>query len=373
MTENENDKIIDHIFEKIDLNEIIEFSSLEDIQSSDAKAFKLKIIKKIQKKQRNIFSFERVENLSKKIATLSVIGGVFFTGYTLYQTLEKAQKEIDDRKSKLLAENWSIVTKNNPGISVDGGRKAALEFLHDNKEILFNLQLNKVALPYLNLPPIKTDKGTRGAQLQNSSFREGELSHAYLVEANLGKVDFSSDTADQATEMISVNLNSANLLGANFQNTGLKLSCFANTIMTNTKFNMHTDIQGSVFGDNHFDDPIQFFASKDKDEKKIETKLINYLLAFDKCIKENDAEMEKNPDKVKIKFQSCIIDNLKILNIEKTTENNILTKCDLEECKMLPEKNEDDTKIQYFIIKMFNYDQKLGTKDHGCGVKSRKS
>ncbi|OCQ97317.1 hypothetical protein BCD64_20935 [Nostoc sp. MBR 210] len=137
-----------------------------------------------------------------------------------------------DRQRKHLFENWDVIALNNNSdktiITVNRGRKEALEYLHDHNEDLSRVQAQGAVLNGLNLPG--------RARLQQSDFQGAMLFRAYLSGANLWSVVF--DTANLDT----VNFKGANLQFVDFKNADLQKACLREAKLDNAIFNAKTNL-----------------------------------------------------------------------------------------------------------------------------------
>lgn len=137
-----------------------------------------------------------------------------------------------DRHRKHLFENWDVVAMNTDSagkpITVNRGRKEALEYLHDRGEDLSRVQAEQAVLNQINLPG--------GARLQQSVFKGATLFKAYLSEANLWNVDFQQANLDSA------NLRGANIEYGKFQNADLQKACLRSAKLNYAIFNEKTNL-----------------------------------------------------------------------------------------------------------------------------------
>jgi BTB/POZ domain-containing protein KCTD9 len=138
-----------------------------------------------------------------KSATLIVVVAPFLWGAIKYLW------EADNRERQLSFNAWSVINTAF-GKEHNGGRRQALEYLHETKESLVGLtapraNLNTVKLKGANLTDStlcvvsfvnaqlqKVD--FRGADLRDASFTEANLKEAEFVEANLSGTDFRKAT-----------------------------------------------------------------------------------------------------------------------------------------------------------------------------------
>ena len=127
------------------------------------------------------------------------------------QTLEAFKEEAEDRKAGAEGRAWSLIYQAE-GSTGDGGRRHALQYLHNEKKAnLAGLPLANAYLIGVNLPKARLVKADlRGAELRGADLRE-----AYLYGADLSEADLSE------ANLRGANLRGANLRGANLY--GVKL------------------------------------------------------------------------------------------------------------------------------------------------------
>jgi len=162
---------------------------------------------------------------------VQIIQGFAFIGIIV--TAVKFYWDTGDRHRKHLFENWDVIALNNTDshgniITVNRGRKEALEYLHDQGEDLSKVKAEEAVLNGLNLPG--------RARLQQSIFKGATLFRAYLSGANLWNVDFQNANLDSA------NLRGANLQFADFKNADLQKACLRDAKLDHAIFNSKSNL-----------------------------------------------------------------------------------------------------------------------------------
>ncbi len=205
------------------------------------------IYSEIQKQSHWTSYFKRVIQVIQAFGFIAIVATAVKFGW-----------DASDRHRKHLFENWDIVALNtNPAgkpITVNRGRKEALEFLHDRGEDLSRVRAEQAVLNGLNLPG--------RAQLQDSDFQGATLFTAYLSGANLYNVDFRDANLDRSNFKESV------LQYAHFQNADLQHACLRSADLQNANFE-GTNLDGVDFRGAKFD------VSAIKAGKKYETAIFD--------------------------------------------------------------------------------------------------
>ncbi|MGD1896608.1 MAG: pentapeptide repeat-containing protein [Phormidesmis sp.] len=164
-----------------------------------------------------------------------------------------------EQRSQRIAERWQTIAS---GPNAGGAKRQALEYLHDQGELLSNVELLNVQLSRLNLPerlptgdeqryltPAQKNQ-LRGARLQEADFRGSNLYQGYLQGANLYRSNFSSLDNSQ-TNLDGVNFQNTDLRQADFRNASVRGACFKGANLEKVDFTgaelRNTDFRGSRF------------------------------------------------------------------------------------------------------------------------------
>ncbi len=192
-----------------------------------------------------------IEQLASQTSRLEPIVRIFQSLASLAIIVSAFQliAGLEERRSQLIDERWQTIGS---GLNAGGGKRRALEFLHEKGELLSNVELIDVQLSALNLPekqwPGQSEK--RGARLQEAVFKGSNLHNAYLGKANLYRSDFSR-LEDSVTNLDSVNFQGADLRQANFQGADLQNACFKGANLQEANFTGahlgNADFRGSRF------------------------------------------------------------------------------------------------------------------------------
>lgn len=162
-----------------------------------------------------------------------------------------------EQRSQRITERWQTISS---GLNAGGAKRKALEYLHDQGELLSNVELSNVALSRLNLPerlpsgdeqryltPVQKKK-LRGARLQEADFRGSNLYQGYLQGANLYRSNFSSLDNSQ-TNLDGVNFQNTDLRQADFRGASVRNACFKGANLEKADFTgaelRNTDFRGS--------------------------------------------------------------------------------------------------------------------------------
>ncbi|MEL6940583.1 MAG: pentapeptide repeat-containing protein [Cyanobacteria bacterium J06598_1] len=133
------------------------------------------------------------------------------------------------------------------GLKAGGSNREALEYLHDQGELLSNLVLEDVQLSRVNLParlpsheerqylPADRKNQLRGARLQEATFKGSNLYQGYLQGANLYRSNFASLENSQ-TNLDGVNFQDADLRWANLRGASLKNACLRGANLERAEF-----------------------------------------------------------------------------------------------------------------------------------------
>ncbi len=171
---------------------------------------------------------EPIVGIFQSLASLAIIVSTFqlITGF-------------QEQRSQIITAKWQVLASD---INFGGAKRDALEFLHDQGELLSGVEIVGVQLSGLNLP--------NGARLQEANFSGSNLYQAYLQGANLYRSSFSSLSGAQ-TNLESVNFRDADLRQANFRGAFLKNACFAGANLEGATFDGaylgNADFRGARF------------------------------------------------------------------------------------------------------------------------------
>ncbi|MEM9266174.1 MAG: pentapeptide repeat-containing protein [Cyanobacteria bacterium P01_F01_bin.13] len=144
-----------------------------------------------------------------------------------------------ERQASVIAEKWAIVASD---VRVGSSKREAIEYLHDQGELLSNIEAIDTQLSGLNLP--------NKARLQEAKFQGANLYQAYFRGANLYRSDFSNYDTER-TNLEAVNFQDADLRQANFSKVNLKNSCFRGANLEEANFKdaylVGVDFRGARF------------------------------------------------------------------------------------------------------------------------------
>lgn len=154
-----------------------------------------------------------IVGIFQSLASLAIIVSMFqlITGFR-------------EQRSQIITAKWQVLASD---IKFGGAKREALEFLHDQGELLSGVELVGIQLSGLNLP--------EGASLQEASFSASNLYQAYFQGANLYRSNFSS-VKEAQTNLEGVNFQEADLRQADFRGAFLKNACFTGANLEGAKF-----------------------------------------------------------------------------------------------------------------------------------------
>lgn len=161
-----------------------------------------------------------------------------------------------EQKSQRINDRWMTIASD---LNAGGGKREALEYLHDQGELLSNVALIDVQLSRLNLPerlpgeaerqylPKEQQNQVRGARLQEANFAGSNIYQGYFQGANLYRSNFSSLPESQ-TNLDGVNFQEADLRQVSFRGASLKNACFQGANLEQADFTgvalQRTDFRG---------------------------------------------------------------------------------------------------------------------------------
>ncbi|MEM8504604.1 MAG: pentapeptide repeat-containing protein [Cyanobacteria bacterium P01_D01_bin.1] len=201
---------------------------------------------------------EPIVSIFQNLASLAIIVSAFqlVTGFR-------------EQRSQIITTKWQVLASD---IKFGGAKREALEFLHDQGELLSGVELVGVQLSGLNLPD--------GASLQEANFSESNLYQAYFQGANLYRSKFSSPGEAQ-TNLEEVNFRDADLRQADFRGAYLENACFTGANLEGANFD------GAYLGD------ADFRGARFLERSQVENAAPSAAPAiFDQTLTETKAELD---------------------------------------------------------------------------------